>query len=145
MYFLDSNTCIYFLNGSSESIRNKILSIPPLEIKIPSVVKAELLLGAYKSKKPQKNLEKLEQFLEPFDVVPFDEPVCYEYAAIRKQTEEEGKVVGPNDLLIASTARFHDGTLVTRNTKEFGRIAGLRTENWWEGDLADTHSQGARQ
>jgi tRNA(fMet)-specific endonuclease VapC len=132
MYFLDSNTCIYFLNGSSEAIRKKVLSTSPIDIKIPSVVKAELLLGAYKSKTPQKSLEKLEQFLEPFEVVPFDETVCYEYAAIRKQTEEEGKIVGPNDLLIASIAKFHEGILVTRNTKEFTRIKDLVIENWWE-------------
>jgi tRNA(fMet)-specific endonuclease VapC len=132
MYFLDSNTCIYFLNGSSEAIRKKILSISPVDIKIPAVVKAELLLGAYKSKTPQKSLEKLEQFLEPFEVVPFDETVCYEYAAIRKQTEEEGKIVGPNDLLIASIAKFHEGILVTRNMKEFTRIKDLAIENWWE-------------
>ncbi len=50
----------------------------PVDIKIPSVVKAELLLGAYKSKTPQKSLEKLEQFLEPFEVVPINESVCYE-------------------------------------------------------------------
>ncbi len=132
MYFLDSNTCIYFLNGSSKSIREKILSTSPVDIKIPSVVKAELLLGAYKSKITQKSLEKLEQFLEPFEVVPFDETVCYEYAAIRKQTEEEGKIIGPNDLLIASIAKFHEGILVTRNTKEFRRIKDLMVENWWE-------------
>jgi tRNA(fMet)-specific endonuclease VapC len=132
MYFLDSNTCIYFLNGSSDSIRDKILSTAPVEIKIPSVVKAELLLGAYKSKFPQKTLEKLEQFLDPFEVIPFDENVCYEFAAIRKQTEEDGKVVGPNDLIIASIAKFHRGIIVTRNTKEFGRIKDLMIENWWK-------------
>ena len=132
MYFLDSNTCIYFLNGSSESIRKKVLSTPPVDIKIPSVVKAELLLGAYKSKTPQRTLEKLEEFLEPFEVHPFDDTTCYEYAAIRKQTEEEGKVVGPNDLLIASIVRFHHGILVTRNIKEFSRINDLIVENWWE-------------
>jgi len=132
MYFLDSNTCIYFLNGLSESIRNRILVTSPVDIKIPSIVKAELLLGAFKSKAPQKTLERLEQFLQPFDVLPFDDAVCYEYAAIRKQTEEEGKIVGPNDLLIASIVRFHHGVLVTRNTKEFARIHDLSIENWWE-------------
>jgi len=58
----------------------------------------------------------------PFEVVPFDDHVCYEYATVRKQTEDEGKVVGPSDLPIAATARFHKGTLVTRNTMEFTRI-----------------------
>ena len=132
MFFLDSNTCIYFLNGKSESIRKKILATSPVEIKIASVVKAELLLGAYKSKTPQKSLEKLERFLEPFEILPFDDNVAYEYASIRKQTEEEGKVVGPNDLLIASIAKFHRGVLVTRNVREFTRVEGLVVDNWWE-------------
>ena len=130
MFFLDANTCIYCLNENSESIRQKILSTSPLEIKIPAVVKAELLVGAYKSKAPQRSLEKLESFLQPFEVVPFDDPVAYEYAAIRKQIEENGNVVGPNDLMIAAIVRFHEGILVTNNTREFSRIDGLALENW---------------
>ena len=65
MYFLDTNTCIYFLNGKYEYIKTKILSTPPNEISIPSIVKAELLLGAYKSKKRKENTEKVEKFIEP--------------------------------------------------------------------------------
>jgi tRNA(fMet)-specific endonuclease VapC len=132
MFFLDSNTCIYFLNGKSESIRKKILATSPVDIKIASIVKAELLLGAYKSKTSQKTREKLERFLMPFEVVSFDDSVSYEYASIRKQTEEEGKVLGPNDLLIASIVKFHQGIIVTRNVNEFSRVRGLLMENWWE-------------
>ena len=131
MFFLDANTCIYFLNGKSESIRAKVLATPPLEIKIPSVVKAELLLGAYKSKSPERTLEKLEAFLQPFEILAFDDSVSYVYAAIRKQTEEKGTIVGPNDLMIAATVKFHDGILVTRNVNEFSRVNGLLLENWW--------------
>ena len=120
------------MNERSESIRQRILSTSPLEIKIPAVVKAELLLGAYKSKTPQRSLEKLEGLLEPFDIVPFDEAAAYEYAAIRKQTEEKGTLVGPNDLMIAAIVKFYDGILVTNNTREFSRIDGLRLENWRE-------------
>ena len=132
MFFLDANTCIYCLNERSESIRQRILATSPLEIKIPSVVKAELLLGAYKSKIPQRSLEKLESLLQPFEIVPFDEAVAYEYAAIRKQTEERGTLVGPNDLMIAAIVKFHEGILVTNNTREFSRIDGLRLVNWRE-------------
>ena len=130
MYFLDTNTCIYFLKGKYERIRHKIFTTSPDNIKIPSVVKAELLLGAYKSKLKTANLEKLEAFMQPFDVVPFDDVVSYEYAAIRKMTEENGTLVGPHDLLIASIARFHQGILVTNNVKEFSVIEGLTLENW---------------
>jgi len=36
------------------------------------------------------------------------------------------------DLLIAGLARSLDMTLVTNNTREFERIAGLHLENWVE-------------
>ncbi len=52
MYYLDTNTCIYFLKGTYESVRSKLLSTNPREIAIPSLEKAELLLGALKKIRP---------------------------------------------------------------------------------------------
>jgi tRNA(fMet)-specific endonuclease VapC len=130
MYFLDTNTCIYFLNGSFKSIKTKILSTPPIQIKISSIVKAELLLGAYKSQKREYNLEKIESFLSPFEIISFEDQMAYVYAEIRFKTETTGKNVGPNDLFIASIVKFHNGILITNNEKEFKNIKGLRTENW---------------
>lgn len=132
MYFLDTNTCIYFLNGKFEKLKAKVLGTSPAQIKIPSVVKAELLFGAYKSKLRDSNLEKLEAFLQPFEVVSFGEQDSYQYASIRHLAEVSGKVVGPNDLLIASTVLLHRGILVTNNSKEFSAISGLVLENWAE-------------
>ena len=130
MYFLDTNTCIYFLNGKYEFIKEKILATPPNEIQIPTIVKAELLLGAYKSKKRKENIEKVEKFLEPFEVIPFIDLITYTYAEIRNDIEKKGEVIGPNDMLIASIVKFHEGILVTNNVKEFDRIKGLKIENW---------------
>ena len=130
MFFLDTNTCIFFLNGSSPSVKDKILSTPPNRIKIPSIVKAELLLGAYKSRYRQSNLEKVEAFLEPFGIVPFDDRTTYIYADIRSKTETSGRNVGPNDLLIASVVMLFSGTLVTNNLKEFKHIDVLKLEDW---------------
>ncbi|MFZ2633427.1 MAG: type II toxin-antitoxin system VapC family toxin [Desulfosalsimonadaceae bacterium] len=132
MYFLDTNTCIYFLNGTYQHIKKKILSTPPNEIAIPSVVKAELIFGAYKSKNRDGNLEKVEKFLEPFEIVSFNDMMTYVYADIRYKTETIGCNVGPNDLFIASIVKFHEGILVTNNEKEFKRIEGLEIENWAE-------------
>jgi len=130
MYFLDTNTCIYFLNGSHESIRTRLLSTSPEEIAIPSIVKAELIFGAYKSKKKAKNLEKVELFLDPFQIIPFEDAMTYLYAEIRNDLESRGIPIGPNDLLIAAIVKFHGGILVTNNTNEFKRIKGLMLENW---------------
>jgi tRNA(fMet)-specific endonuclease VapC len=39
-------------------------------------------------------------------------------------------MIGANDLLIAAHARSLGLTLVTNNTREFGRVRNLAIENW---------------
>lgn len=130
MYFLDTNTCIYFLNGKYESIKTRILETPPGNIYIPSIVKAELLLGAFKSNNKNDTTRKVEQFLKPFEIIPFTNQMTYIYAKTRSQLEIAGKIIGPNDLLIASTVIFYNGILVSHNIGEFKRIKNLNLESW---------------
>lgn len=132
MYFVDSNTCIYFMNGKFPSVREKFLSLSPKEIKISAVVKAELLLGAFKSQTRDQTTNKVEKFLKPFDIVDFTDKMSYDYAEIRKDLELSGKPIGANDLLIASTALHEKATLVTHNVDEFSRVKGLKIEDWVE-------------
>lgn len=80
MYFIDSNTCIYFLNRKFSSVRERFLSISPKEIKISTIVKVELLLGAFKSRTRQQTTDKVEKFLRPFDIIDFTDKMAYEYA-----------------------------------------------------------------
>jgi tRNA(fMet)-specific endonuclease VapC len=49
---------------------------------------------------------------------------------IRAELERKGTPIGPYDLPIAATALVYDLTLVSRNTREFGRVSNLRVENW---------------
>jgi tRNA(fMet)-specific endonuclease VapC len=130
MYFLDTNTCIYFLNGKYDSVKEKMLSTSPNDISIPSIVKAELLLGAYKSKNRKSNTEKVEQLLAPFEIIPFEDLMTYVYADIRNKVEKKGEIIGPNDLLIAAIVKFNEGIIVTHNIKEFKRIEGLKVDDW---------------
>jgi tRNA(fMet)-specific endonuclease VapC len=127
---LDTNICIYALKGIYPSIPKYMNPLMPSSIKIPSMVRAELLLGGEKSQTPKKALELIEKFLFPFDVLAFDLNASDVYAKIRAATEKKGHSVGPNDLIIAATCLAHHGTLVTHNTKEFKRIPGLQLEDW---------------
>lgn len=129
-YFIDTNTCIYFLNGKFPSLREKFLSISPKDIKISSVVKGELLLGAFKSNARDKTTNKVEEFLKPFEIAEFSNSMSYVYAEIRKNLELSGKMIGANDLFIAATALHENATLVTHNTGEFSRIKELKLEDW---------------
>ena len=132
MYIVDSNTCIYFMNGKYPSVRDKFLSISPKDIKISSVVKGELLLGAFKSQTREQTAKKVEKFLKPFDVIDFTDKMSYDYAEIRAALEKSGNSIGANDLLIAATALNQKAILVTHNIDEFSRIQSLEIEDWVE-------------
>lgn len=137
MYYLDTNTCIYFLKGVYPSILVEFKSRKPEEIKIPSLVKAELLLGVEKSQKKEQNEIGYTKFLEPFEVVGFDDGAALVYAKIRASLEKRGRIVGPNDLIIAATVMSRNGILITHNTQEFKQISGLRIEDWVSGGSHD--------
>lgn len=130
MYFIDTNTCIYFLNGKYPSIKEKFLSISPKEIKIPAIVKAELLLGAYKSQTKTQTIKKVKNFLSPFEIVPFTNDMTEDYAKIRATLESVGKTIGANDYLIAAIAKNQNAILVTHNKDEFSHINNLKLEDW---------------
>lgn len=129
-YLLDTNTCIYFLNGSSQNIITRMKKLSPSDIKLSSVTVAELFFGAEIGKTKKKNRIIVEGFVSNFEVIPFDERCCQTYAKIRASLEKSGSLVGPMDLLIAAITLAHNLRLVTNNIKEFRRIRGLRVENW---------------
>lgn len=132
MFLLDSCVCIDFLRGNLKKGYDLMCKSDPRLFKIPSVVQAELLLGAAKSNNPDTNRFFVEQFLLPFDILPFDSRCAREYASIRFYLEKEGKKIGPNDLMIASIARVHNAVLVTHNMREFKRVPGIELEDWAE-------------
>ena len=130
MYLLDTNTCIYFLNRSSERIISKLKNLSPADIRLSAITAAELFFGAEKSRARKKNRAIVEDFVGHFDLLPFDGKCCRNYAKIRASLEKSGSPIGPMDLLIASITLAHGLILVTNNLKEFRRVKGLRVENW---------------
>ena len=130
MYILDTNACIRILNNSSLTLVTQLQQHKPSDIFLCSVVKAELIYGAYHSAHPAENLRVLEKFFEPFVSLPFDDQCSLIYGRIQSDLARNGTPIGPNDLLIASIAMSNKFTLVTANTREFGRVVGLPLVNW---------------
>lgn len=130
MYLLDTDICIHLLNQADPQIEAQFRSRSPRDIALCSVVKAELLYGAHRSTRTDANLQRLHRFFAPLQSFPSDDECAAQYALIRADLAAQGKPIGPNDLMIAAIARTHDAVLVTRNTAEFGRVAGLRVERW---------------
>ena len=130
IYLLDTNTCIKYLTGRSEPIRQRLEATRPQDIVVCSVVKAELFYGAMKSQNPGANFAKQRQFLKRFVSLPFDDSAAEAYGRLRARLERLGQVIGPNDLLIAAIAVAHHVTLVTNNTREFQRVDNLPLDDW---------------
>lgn len=129
-YLLDTNVCIRYMNGTSEKVRQKLASLRPIDIVVCSVVRAELFYGVYKSTNSEKNLARLQQFLNSLSSLPFDEKATEIYGQLRAKLEKMGKPIGPYDLQIASIAVAYHLILVTHNVGEFNRIEKLKIEDW---------------
>ncbi|MCL2142988.1 MAG: type II toxin-antitoxin system VapC family toxin [Methanomassiliicoccaceae archaeon] len=129
-YYLDTSVIIPFINGSDSEFKDKMSAIPVCDIKIPSMVNGELITGAYKVKDIKKEMDIITGFVNMFEVIPFDLNASVVYGRIRADLEKKGKRIGSNDLIIAATVLSRGGTLVTKNTKEFSRVEGLRIEDW---------------
>ena len=133
MYFFDTNICIYLLKGAFPGLEKKVLATEPGKIKIPAMVAAELIYGARKSQKAEETMGKIERFLKPLQIIPFDTEAAFLYGSIRASLEKAGTIIGFNDMIIAATVLANNGTLITNNSEEFSRVEGLNCENWTQG------------
>ncbi|MCA9972986.1 MAG: type II toxin-antitoxin system VapC family toxin [Anaerolineales bacterium] len=129
-YLLDTNVCIRYLNGRSNAVVERLQSLTPTEVAVCAIVKAELFYGAHRSNNPVYSLARQQVFLRPLVSYPFDDKAAFHAGQIRAELARQGMPIGPNDLLIAATARANGLTLVTHNTREFERIPGLAVEDW---------------
>lgn len=129
-YLFDTNVCIRLLNNTSAPLVARLRSTDPNEILLCSVVLAELTFGAYRSTRVADNLRLLQNFAAPYRSLAFDDSCVDSYGRIRSDLQRAGILIGPNDLLIAAIAVANNLTLVTNNTGEFSRVAGLSLEDW---------------
>ena len=130
VYYLDTNICIFHLRKSGGIVTQKIYALEPEIIKLPAIVKAELITGAFKSERTDENMKKVINFCAPFEIIPFDDSMTEIYGKIKSNLERTGKRIGFNDLIIAATVFTRGGVLVTNNINEFSRIDGLILEDW---------------
>ena len=124
---LDSDTCIYLMNGRQEVIAKENLH----ECCISSVVMGELEFGHLNSNRKVENRAKLELLLGNLTVVEVGEAEAKAYADVRISVKKH--TIGPNDLWIAAHAIALDLLLVTNNTREFSRVPGLAVTTWLKG------------
>jgi tRNA(fMet)-specific endonuclease VapC len=70
------------------------------------------------------------QLHQGFSSIPFDDASAEAYGQLRADLASKGILIGPYDLMIAAIALTHRLVVVTHNTAEFTRVAGLALEDW---------------
>lgn len=128
-YLLDTNICIYIINAKPLQVLDRFREESLGAIALSSVSAAELAYGVIKSGS-ERNQRALEMFLSPLEILPFEEKAIWEYGRVRSDLEQIGQPIGALDIMIAAHALSINAILVTNNTIEFGRVHGLRLENW---------------
>jgi tRNA(fMet)-specific endonuclease VapC len=132
VYMLDTDISSYIMKRSRPALLHRLRQVPIADVCISSITKAELLFGIEISPRPLQDQAALEAYLLHVEVLDFPSEAALDYAQIRADLKRRGAMIGANDLLIASHARFLAMTLVTNNTREFERVQGLKVENWAE-------------
>ena len=128
---LDTDTCSYILKRKPPSVLAKLEGLSDELVCVSEITRAELLYGAARAPERGAALGRLiDDLLSRLLVLEWN--AAERYAAVRAILEASGRTIGNMDLLIGAHALRVDAVLVTNNVRHFGRIDGLRLENWVE-------------
>jgi tRNA(fMet)-specific endonuclease VapC len=127
-FLLDANAVIALLNDASSRAARRVRIHRPSDVAISAIVVHELFYGAFKSRRVTQNVAVIDALR--FPVLEFDREDARRAGEIRALLAVRGTTIGPYDALIAGQAVARDMILVTNNTSEFGRVPGLRIEDW---------------
>lgn len=129
-YMLDTDTSSYIMKRSNDSVLKRLRKTSVTDVCISVITHCELLFGVEISTRKQQDEAALAAFLDYVEVLDYPDHASGDYAKIRSDLKRRGTMIGANDLFIAAHARSLGLTLVTKNTREFGRVPHLSLENW---------------
>jgi tRNA(fMet)-specific endonuclease VapC len=130
IYLPGSNVWITFLRKPLSPVIARLRSVNPVDVRLCSVVVAELRYGCLRSAKPVANRAVVDALFAPYPSLPFDDTAAEHFATTRRHLESLGLMIGPYDLQISAIALANGCTLVTHNQSEFSRVPGLLLEDW---------------
>lgn len=130
IYLIDTNVCVRYLRALLSQVAQKLAATHPTAIAVSAITVTELVRGAYRSAQVSDNLDQVNTLVAQFSCLPLDQAVATQAGRIDAELMARGLRIGPYDTLIAATAISNDLVLVTHNTSEFSRVAGLRLEDW---------------
>lgn len=127
-YLLDTNICIYYINGKY-NLKEQIKNVPKENRFISEITLAELKFGVKNSDYPEENMKNLEDFLTGIQILPIFNSLD-KYADEKSRLRKSGLTIDEFDLLIGCSAVVNSLIMVTNNESHLGRIKGITIENW---------------
>jgi tRNA(fMet)-specific endonuclease VapC len=128
-HLLDTDFCVHVIRRRRPELLPR-LNAHHGRLAVSAVTVMELARGAEGSARPEANRELARAFLSLVEVLPFDAPAAEAAGALLARLAGEGRAIGPYDTQIAGHALSLGLALVTGNLREFGRVEGLRCEDW---------------
>jgi tRNA(fMet)-specific endonuclease VapC len=130
VYLIETSTCVSFLRKRLPRAAQRLRELSADGIAVSSITAAELYHGAARSRDPEQEVRRIQSLLEVLPVLDFGSNAAISYGVVRGLLERRGQLIGQFDMLIAGHALSEGATLVTHNTREFQRVAGLLLEDW---------------
>lgn len=130
---LDTNICTFIMRERPPAVLSRLQSCVDAQhrIVVSAVTYAEMRFGSIGGKASPKHADLVTAFVARLDgVLPWDPAAIDSAAAVRADLAARGTPIGANDSSIAGHAIAAGAVLVTNNTREFGRVAGLALEDW---------------
>jgi tRNA(fMet)-specific endonuclease VapC len=125
---LDTNTVSHFLRRQPK-VTKRLLAAPMSALCISAITEGELLFGLARRPEAKQLRVAVNEFLLRVETLPWDSVAAQHYGNLRSNLEKRGKVLSPNDMLIASHALSVETILVT-NDKAFMQLKDLVVEDW---------------
>jgi tRNA(fMet)-specific endonuclease VapC len=104
-----------------------IASQPNEEFKLAAITIAELWHGVERATGAHQLKRQLflQRLFALFEFEPYTEMTGFEHARVWAELESSGQMIGPHDLILASTAIQTGSAVATFNVRHFAVVKGL--------------------
>ncbi len=129
-YMLDTNMANYIIKGEPAVIRTRLRNVPMVSVCISAITEAEMLRGVAKKPEAKRLSIAVKEFLLRIEILPWDSDAADAYAQLRTACENEGKLLGTMDMLIAAHSVAVGATLITNDKAFYNVEHHLVLEDW---------------
>ncbi len=129
-YLLDTNIASLVIKGTRPKVMERLSRQPRARVGVSVITEMELRFGLERLDDATRLEARVNEFLHAVPVLELPPEISRAYAKVRTALERHGRAIGPLDTIIAAHAVAVGAVLVTNNVREFGRVKGLRLEDW---------------